>query len=75
MQSFIINMVVVLIGRLLEKSTWNRLRELIIEADEKFSDSTPGDEKRTWVLTHLSSSVTWLINLALEALVAQKKVG
>ena len=74
MQSFIIGMVAVLVQRLLDKETWNKLRELILQADEMFSDSTPGDQKRAWVLEQLATGSSWLINLALETIVAQKRV-
>lgn len=74
MQAFIINIIVTLVQRLLEKEIWNDLRELIMQAEEMFSDGTPGDQKRAWVLEQLATGSSWLVNLALEVIVAQKRV-
>ena len=73
MKSFIISMIAVLAKRLLDASVWASVEHLVKEADEAMKYST-GEEKRAWVISHALDAAQWMINLAVEVIVAQRKV-
>lgn len=79
MQSVLITLIVTLVKSLMDNGLVETIKELI----EKAADlSIPGAEKREYVLSALSklaattfaATAPFLINLALEALVAQYKI-
>ena len=72
MKSFVIHAIILLVRQLLEKDTWDKLREYILQAEEMFKS---GKDKREWVISQFSGIASWVLNLALEALVAQQKVS
>jgi hypothetical protein len=66
------------------EALWTWLEAMVMEASSQ--DSLSGSEKRTWVETrlaaipdpyraYLSGAATWLVNLAIEAMVAKLKVS
>lgn len=74
-----INLIVAILRRLLDAALWQHLLTLILAAD---ASALPGAQKRQWVLNQLAalpeparqvlaSVAPWLLNLALEAIVAQ----
>ncbi len=77
-----INLIVAILRRLLDAAVWQHLLMLILAAD---ASDLPGAHKRQWVLNQLAalpeparqalaSVAPWLLNLALEAIVAQLRV-
>ncbi|AFL76218.1 hypothetical protein [Thiocystis violascens] len=73
-----INLIAAILRRLFDTALWQHLLTLILAAD---ASDLPGAEKRQWVLNQLhalpesyrqalASVAPWLLNLALEAIVA-----
>lgn len=81
MQSIAINAIVMLVRSMMDKKVFDELESLIIEFG---NTDMPGEEKRKRVLEHLkdlnnlllpavAATASWMLNLALEALVAKLK--
>ena len=82
MKTIAITLIITLIQSMMDNGLVDKIQELVHEA---FDFDMTGDEKRAWVVESLkelggllgaavASTAPWLINLALEALVAKEKV-
>lgn len=72
MTNFWINMLVMVTRKLLDKALWEEVSKRVEQANH-LTEKT-GDEKRNWVVAQIHWGSSWLVNLAIEVVVASMKV-